>query len=1248
MCKGNTRCLNHIVDSEELTIAPEDIDECLDNVNDIVLNRSGLRNYGSTCYLNAFLQIYFHFAELRQAIYQLPYDQSSPEGVIEQLQLIFSQMQLSREGLVDPGGLIEALHLSERDQQVGVIPLSSGRFDWLNLIEYWRQRFKYSKEPVDYCHRVQCQDLWVVLMFEFFFKDAPEFHSLFMSLLETRFSSVGQTAIRNLFQGSCVYETRCQTCGFVSRLPSQFLELDIKVSTGCLEEYIQKYLAEEELTGDNQYACPQCAMKRDGSRRVRITATPLMLCIQLLRFNYDQRLGRRVKQAAPVRLPDLLDMGPYISPEHPSNSPEGGVKKRFLYRCSGVLLHLGRYSTSGHYIAVVRCSDVDKDLWKVCNDERVFTVPVDEFDLSKVNAAATSATSVRSTPKKPASSSSKLAAMNVESDTVENVNTTNVDGDNVYHVSPSAYMVFYRLIETDDAPANSEGTAMEIDVPDHLRRVVDASNVAFTMENLNKRLKKYNCRPCASTPVSIQAFAAVTSMNSLSAFHAVSPFIILRSFGLTWIEQKQQTLGQLILRRYILENLRTVKGKKSLPCKRRKPNSSFDSNGGDVNCTSNVVNLVSDDSDDESSTGGDLDDICIVPTWWLAEWLNKPQLPPPQLYFPPQDKAVFVEARQFTGTLPIFCTHNRISPNVHLQHIRAVSRSGLSRCFNLSLDLDCGEVVAPNSISSPFTSVEAAAALSPCIDCLRWRVAVKGFNEECNALTKEISRWRRASKGGVWPLVPGAESAAYEGQILASPPRVYFLGSKSFANWRSFAQTFFSTAAKAPSPPPTTEFNKDAVCPHNHLLVDNIRCLPPSLWHRMVALFTIPNTTTTVTMPEYPSDRCDLSPCLQCADVKENLLARAQKERGALSGIITALTSGSSQRQLDGLITNVRESLTEASEDDRFIYLVPTEFIHQWRRYLRLPAVVAPPSELPSGLEAPGALCIHGCVSLTTPLIVNLNTLQMPWTELLEENLVYPLSSHEWHIMRQFYSTTSEHPPLCLVALQNGENQEDMDQDYKMQEAVLPRQQQFCLVDAPEVCNECYAQVQQRRCNFVAARIFIRQVAGPAEALAFNFASSASAEQTISSVQSPTKEASSTSTAVVRRSQRKRVSREDSILRVNSFTKLIDLRVQLINVVGAAPYDQHILLNGIELTDNTSSLYQLGIRPETRLLVWVDTPTSEAIAEASKKSPTTPSGSVNSSFPPGDDRQVETGFKGTRLLNYWSSEGKNTSLSGVS
>ncbi|KAH9283270.1 hypothetical protein ECG_03619 [Echinococcus granulosus] len=411
---------------------------------------------------------------------------------------------------------------------------------------------------------------------------------------------------------------------------------------------------------------------------------------------------RRVKQAAPVRLPDLLDMNPTSRGEHD----------------------------------------------------------------------CTSATSVRFHSEEAASVSSKPAPMVIDSDTVENDNTANVDGDSVYHVSPSATW-FLPSVEADDAPMNN-GPAMEVDVPDHLRRVVDATNVVFTMENLNRRLE------------------------------------------------------------------------------------SNDDANDVVNSTVNVVDSI----------GG------TIPMPKTPLMLTSMDFASSDvvLHFPPHDKDVFVEAREFVGALPLFCTHNRISPNVHSQHIRAVSRSGLSLCFNLSLDLDNCEVIAPDSVSSPFTSIEAVAALSPCIGCLRWRVAVKGFNKECNALTKDISRWRRASKGGVWPLVPGAESAVcLLFSITSVLPRDEIIHQLAV-----FCTDVFCAAAKAPPVPLPRISTRRRVSTQS----------PVGGQHSLSSAFpvasnsgpvTLPNSTATATIPEYPSDCCDLSPC--SPEVCDECYALVQQRR---------------------------------------------------------------------------------------------------------------------------------------------------------------------------------------------------------------------------------------------------------------------------------------------------------------------------------------------------------------------------------
>uniref|UniRef100_A0A183AL94 ubiquitinyl hydrolase 1 n=1 Tax=Echinostoma caproni TaxID=27848 RepID=A0A183AL94_9TREM len=230
-------------------------------------------------------------------------------------------------------------------------------------------------------------------------QDAPEFHCLFMNLLEARFRESGLSIVNDLFRGEIVYETRCLNCGFTSRQPSKFLELSLKVSSNSLVGCIADYLKEEPLVGENRYACSHCGEKQDGIRRVYITRAPSLLCVQLLRFTYDPRTGQRKKQKASVRLPDTLELTALTSSKSTTQSdnsvaclvPNIGTSCPRMYKLCGVLLHIGAQPTSGHYIAVVRdsgpsdtssgidsaavtatcnthCTNLNSDTWTVCND----------------------------------------------------------------------------------------------------------------------------------------------------------------------------------------------------------------------------------------------------------------------------------------------------------------------------------------------------------------------------------------------------------------------------------------------------------------------------------------------------------------------------------------------------------------------------------------------------------------------------------------------------------------------------------------------------------------------------------------------------------------------------------------------------------------------------------------------------------------------------------------------------------------
>jgi len=53
-----------------------------------------------------------------------------------------------------------------------------------------------------------------------------------------------------------------------------------------LEEGIAKYIAEEELTGPNQYMCDKCNAKHDATRAIRLTALPEVSLNHLQLQNY--------------------------------------------------------------------------------------------------------------------------------------------------------------------------------------------------------------------------------------------------------------------------------------------------------------------------------------------------------------------------------------------------------------------------------------------------------------------------------------------------------------------------------------------------------------------------------------------------------------------------------------------------------------------------------------------------------------------------------------------------------------------------------------------------------------------------------------------------------------------------------------------------------------------------------------------------------------------------------------------------
>lgn len=122
-CTNNARCLKGLGQATWLINQEEDIPEEDQNLaEEQQFCFRGLKNLGATCYINTFLQLWFHNVDLRQAIFKWRPNSSNHTdefltNPITCLQLVLAMMQFSVRRFVDPTPFIKCLHLDASQEQ---------------------------------------------------------------------------------------------------------------------------------------------------------------------------------------------------------------------------------------------------------------------------------------------------------------------------------------------------------------------------------------------------------------------------------------------------------------------------------------------------------------------------------------------------------------------------------------------------------------------------------------------------------------------------------------------------------------------------------------------------------------------------------------------------------------------------------------------------------------------------------------------------------------------------------------------------------------------------------------------------------------------------------------------------------------------------------------------------------------------------------------------------------------------------
>uniref|UniRef100_A0A7N6BTG2 Ubiquitin carboxyl-terminal hydrolase 48 n=1 Tax=Anabas testudineus TaxID=64144 RepID=A0A7N6BTG2_ANATE len=316
-CRGNPNCLVGIGEQAWLGEIDENAFHNIDDPNSERRDKNtfvGLTNLGATCYVNTFLQVWFHNLELRRSLYQqmsISFLDYEPQSICEHLQYLFALLQNSNRKYIDPSGLVKALGLDTGQQQ-----------------------------------------------------DAQEFSKLFLSLLEDTLSKQKNPNVQNVIQrqfcGQFSYVTVCNQCERSSALPSRFYELELNIQGHKnLTECVTEFLKEEKLDGENRYFCESCQSKQNATRRIKLHSLPPTLNLQLMRFVFDRQTGHKKKLNTFISFPEQLEMGPFLE----------GKQGTCVYELSAVLIHRGISAYSGHYIAHVK--DARTGDWYKFNDEEI-------------------------------------------------------------------------------------------------------------------------------------------------------------------------------------------------------------------------------------------------------------------------------------------------------------------------------------------------------------------------------------------------------------------------------------------------------------------------------------------------------------------------------------------------------------------------------------------------------------------------------------------------------------------------------------------------------------------------------------------------------------------------------------------------------------------------------------------------------------------------------------------------------------
>lgn len=197
------------------------------------------------------------------------------------------------------------------------------------------------------------------------------------------------SSVSELFGGQTMSHLRCLTCGFVSTTWEFFTSISVEIppsGSATLAQCLSQFCREEKISGAEAWRCPRCKEFRDATKRITITRAPTYLVIHFKRFSisgYNNDL-RKVHTVIDFPLRNF-SLDPWmLPPPQPSEQkriqhsalpeelrPELSMTPPYTYDAYAVLKHIGSNITSGHYTTAAKDRAKGRERWMLYNDTQV-------------------------------------------------------------------------------------------------------------------------------------------------------------------------------------------------------------------------------------------------------------------------------------------------------------------------------------------------------------------------------------------------------------------------------------------------------------------------------------------------------------------------------------------------------------------------------------------------------------------------------------------------------------------------------------------------------------------------------------------------------------------------------------------------------------------------------------------------------------------------------------------------------------